>query len=109
KSAVLAAFVEPALVFSHPIRFHCWLPVSDRFSEFAHAIVAFFSAHPQGESERGRDRLASADAARRHDAAGSGRHLRLAATRSSGAEKDRTDRPRGTGSRRRTRTADADA
>jgi hypothetical protein len=31
KSAVLAAFPDPALVFSHPIRFHCWLPVPDRF------------------------------------------------------------------------------
>src|SRR6266513_5171532 len=97
----------PALVFSYPIRFHWRLPVFGRFFEYAHAIIAVLSTHPQGESERGGDRLASADAARGHDAAGSGRHLRLAAAGLSGVEEDRADRPRGTGPSRCAGTIDA--
>src|ERR1700676_3281121 len=99
----------PALLFSHPIRFHCWLPVPERCFWCAHAIVAVLSAHPQRESEGGGDRVASADAARRHDSAGSGRHLRLAAAGLKGAEEDRADRSRGTEQGWRHRTADADA
>ena len=75
----------------------------------AHATVAFLSSHPQGESEGSGDRLASPDAARRHDPAGSRRHLCLAAARLAGAEEDRADRARGAEPRRRARTADADA
>src|SRR5690242_8974751 len=58
---------------------------------FAHAPVPVFSAHPEGESQGGGDRFTPADAARRHDAAGSGRHLCLAAARLSCAEEDRAD------------------
>src|SRR6266404_157266 len=103
-------FTRPGLVFSYPIRFHCTplvyplIPLS-----LTHAIVAFFPADPERESERGGDRLASADAARGHDAAGGGRHLCLAAAGFSGAEEDRADRPRGAGPRRRPGTVDADA
>src|SRR6185369_6297415 len=79
------------------------------FPELTHAIVAVFSAYPERESERGGDRLASADAARGHDAAGSGRHLRLAAAGFSGSEEDRADRTRGTGPGRCTGIVDADA
>ncbi len=47
KSALLSGFLLiPALVFSHPIRFHCWLPISHRFPRRTHAIVAVLSAHP---------------------------------------------------------------
>src|ERR1700676_5294297 len=99
----------PALVFLHPIRFHCWLPVPERFFWCAHAIVAILSAHPQRESERGGDRVASADAARRHDPAGSGRHLCLATIGPAGAEEDRADRARGTEQSRSHRSLDADA
>src|SRR5665647_103614 len=98
-----------ALVFLYPIRFHCWPPASHRFFECAHAIVAVLSAHPERESERGRDRVASPDAARRHDAAGGGGHLCLAAAGLKGAEEDRADRPRGAEPGRRHRTLDADA
>src|SRR3979490_2130587 len=91
----------PPLVFLHPIRFHCWLPVPDRFFWCAHAIVAVLSAHPQRESERGGDRVASADAARRDDSAGGGGHLCLAAARSACAEEDRADRARGAEQSRR--------
>src|SRR5436190_12199003 len=99
----------PALVFSYPIRFHWRLPVFGRFFEYAHAIIAVLSTHPQRESERGGDRLASADAARRHDAAGGGGHLCLAAAGPAGPEEDRADRSRRAKPRRRHRTLDADA
>src|SRR5947209_18131994 len=55
-----------------------------RIPEHAHAIVAVFSADPEGNSEGSRNRIAPPDAARRHDTAGSGRHLRLAAARPAG-------------------------
>src|SRR5258708_13584200 len=97
------------IVVLRAIRFHCSTPMSYRFFERAHAIIAVLSAHPERESEGGGDRVASADAARGHDAAGSGRHLCLAAAGTAGAEEDRADRPRGTESRRRPGTADADA
>src|SRR5438477_7841627 len=99
----------PALVFSYPIRFHWRLPVFGRFFEYAHAIIAVLSTHPQRESERGGDRLASADAARRHDAAGGGGHLCLAAAGPARAEEDRADRARGAEPCRRYRTVDAHA
>src|SRR3984893_9569730 len=99
----------PGLVFSHPIRFHCTPLVSPLIPlSFTHAIVAIFSTDPERKSERGGDCLASADAARGHDTAGGGRHLRLAAARLSGAEEDRADRARGAGPRRRAGIADAD-
>src|SRR6266851_7756932 len=81
-----------ALVFSGPIRFHCGSPVFHRFFEYAHAIITVLSTHPQGESEGGRDRVASPDAACGHDAAGSRRHLCLAAAGPAGVEEDRADR-----------------
>ena len=99
---------RPCVFAPDPVSLHR-LPVSHRFPELTHAIVAVFSAHPERESERGGDRLASADAARRHDAAGGGRHLCLAAAGLAGAEEDRADRARGTEPRRRAGTADADA
>ena len=76
--------------------------------EHAHAIVAFLPAHPEGDAEGGRDRVASADAARRHAAAGGRRHLCLVAARAAGPAQDRNDRARGTEPRRRHRTFDAD-
>src|SRR4029078_532237 len=80
ESAFPAAFSRPpALYFHTRSGFTAPLLVSHLFPEVTHAIVAVFSAYPERESERGGDRLASADAARGHDAAGSGRHLRLAA------------------------------
>src|SRR5258708_39431540 len=75
---MLAAFPKPALVFSHPIRFHCWFPVFSDSLRRAHAIVAVLAAHPERESEGGGDRVASVDAACGHDPAGSGGDLRLA-------------------------------
>ena len=53
-------------------------------AEFPHASFPLFPADPEGDAERGGDRLASADAARRHDPAGGGGHLRLAAARPPG-------------------------
>src|SRR6185312_16407121 len=58
-------------------------------SEAPDAPVTLFPAHPARDAERSRDRLAPADAARRHDAAGSGRYLRLPAAWPARAEKDR--------------------
>src|SRR5258708_32874074 len=94
------------LVFLHLIRFHCSTPMSHRFFERAHAIIAVLSAHPERESERGGDRVASDDAARGHDAAGSGRHLCLAAAWTAGGGEDRAYRSRGRELRRRPGTAD---
>src|SRR5260370_37535040 len=68
-------FTRPGLVFSYPIRFHCTPLVSPLIPlSLTHAIVAFFPADPERESERGGDRLASVDAALGHHAAGGSRH-----------------------------------
>ena len=73
-----------------------------------HAAVALFPAHPQGESARGRHRLAPADAARRHDPPAGGRQLFLAAAGQARARQGVPDRARGAGPRRRARDPDAD-
>src|SRR5260221_5350379 len=80
------------------------------FAEIAriHAPIRLFSAAAQGESERGADRLASPDAARRHDPPVERRDLFLAAARLPRPQEGRADRPRGAGPRRRPRGADAD-
>src|SRR5438067_9750399 len=106
---MLAAFPKPALVFSHPIRFHCWFPAFSDSLRRAHAIVAVLAAHPERESERSGDRVAPVDAARGHDPAGSGGYLRLAAAGLAGVEEDRADRPRRTEPRGRAGALDADA
>ena len=49
------------------------------------ASFPLFPADPQGDAKGGGDRLASADAARRHDPTGGGGQLRLAAARASGS------------------------
>ena len=71
-------------------------------------LSPLFPAHPARDPERGGDRLAPADAARRHDAAGGGRHLRLPAARLPRLAEDLPDRARGAGPLRRHRAADAD-
>ena len=76
--------------------------------ESADAPLPLLPADPARDAEGSGDRLAPADAARRHDPAGGGRHLRLAAARPARAEQDRADRARGAEPRRRARTADAD-
>src|SRR5260370_17240637 len=91
ESDTLAAFLDAALVFSRPIRFHCWPPLFHRFFWCAHAIVAVLAAHPERESERGGDRVTSVDAARGHDPAGSGGCLHLAAAWRAGIEEGRPD------------------
>ena len=78
------------------------------FRDTNHAPLPLFPAHPARNAERGGDRLAPADAARRHDAAGGRRHLRLPAARLPGAAEDLPDRARGAEPRRRHRAADAD-
>src|ERR1700736_3841697 len=77
--------------------------------ECSHAIVAFLFAHPEGDAEGGRNRVASADATCGHDAAGSLRDLCLAAARAARAEEDRADRARRAEPGRGHRAVDADA
>ena len=72
-----------------------------------HAPVPLFPADPARDPEGGRDCLPSADAAGRHDPAGGGRHLCLAAARLPRAQEDRADRARGAEPRRRDRASDA--
>src|SRR5262249_50830100 len=72
------------------------------------ALVRLFHAYAQGDSGRGGDRLASADAARRHGAAGERRYLFLAAAGVRRPEANRADRARGAGPRRLPGSADAD-
>ena len=72
------------------------------------ATVPLLPADPARGAEGGRNRLPPADAARRHDAAGVGRHLRLPAARAPRAAQDRADRARGAEPCRRDRDADAD-
>ncbi len=73
-----------------------------------HAPLPLFPADPQGDAEGGGDRLAPADAARGHDPAGGGRHLRLAAAGPAGAAQDLRHRARGAEPRRGDRGPDAD-
>src|ERR1700693_6414231 len=98
----------PPLCFCSRSAFTAPLPCFTDSIRFAHAIVAVPSAYPERESQGGRDRIASPDAARGHDPAGSGRYLCLAAAGLAGAEKDRADRARRAKPRRRPRTVDAD-
>ncbi len=72
-------------------------------------LSRYFLPAAQGNARRGADRLAPADAARRHDPPGGGRHLRVAAARLRGPEEHRAHRARGNGPRRRDRAPDADA
>ena len=72
-----------------------------------HAPVPLFPADPARNTERGGDRLASIDAARRDDAAGGRGHLRISATRIPRAAEDLSDRPRGAEPIGCERTADA--
>src|SRR5215472_11386035 len=60
------------------------------------------------EPKRGADRLAPADAARRHDPPVERRHLFLAAARVARPQKGGAHRTRRTGPRRRARDSDAD-
>src|SRR5450631_2459903 len=73
-----------------------------------HAPVPLFPADPARYAERRRDRLAPADAARWHDAPGSGGHLRLPAARLPRAAKNLRDRARGAEPLRCHRAFDAD-
>src|SRR3954451_1085227 len=98
-----------ALVFRHSLQVQCSPAIFRIFPGLTHAIVAVLSAHPQRESERGRDRLASPDVARWDDPAGSRRYLCMAAAGVAGAEEDRADRSRGTEPRRCAGSIDADA
>src|SRR5260370_1302223 len=66
------------------------------------------SADPEGESGRGADRLASADAARRPGSPDQRRHLCLAAARLSRLEEHRAHRARGAGCLGGAGSADAD-
>ena len=71
-------------------------------------LSRYFLPDPEGDAEGGGDRLASADAARRHAPAAGGRHLFLAAARLPRSEEDRADRARGAEPGRGARSADAD-
>ena len=82
-------------------------PIRVRRARF-HASFPLLPADSEGDAERGGNRLASADVARRHDPAGGGGVLRLAAARRPGAAQDLRHRPRGAGPRRRDRSPDAD-
>ena len=73
-----------------------------------HAPFRLFPADAQRNPFRGGDRLAPADAARRHGASGQRRNLLLAAARLPGAREDRADRARGAGPCRCPGGADAD-
>ncbi len=73
-----------------------------------HASIPLFPAHPARAAARGRNRLAPANAARRHDAAGGGRHLCLPAARLPRLAENLPNRARGAGPLRRHRTVDAD-
>src|SRR5471030_2954861 len=66
-----------------------------RISSKIHAPVPLFPANPARYAERRRDRLASADAARRYDAARGGRHLCLPAARLPGTAENLRDCARG--------------
>ena len=97
------------IVFCRPFRFHSASRNPTRFPSNPHAPVPLFPADPARDAERGGDRLPPADAARRHDAAGGGRHLCVAAARACACcNKITPDRARGAEPRRRDRTADAD-
>ena len=72
------------------------------------ASFRIFPAAAARESERGADRLAPADAARRDDPPVERRHLFLAAARAARPEKSRADRARGAGPRRCAGDPDAD-
>src|SRR4029077_6908861 len=96
----------PALVFSRPIRF--LLPSNPRIPQEIHAPVPLFSAHPARNAERGGDRVASADAARGHDATGGCGHLCVPAAWLSRAAENLPDRTRGTEPVGRDRAVDAD-
>src|SRR5260370_18398117 len=88
-------FTRPGLVFSYPIRFHCTPLVSPLIPlSLTHAIVAFFPADPERESERGGDRLPSLDAPPGHDAAGGAPPLFLGSAGVSGAQQAPAQQPR---------------
>src|SRR5574338_41698 len=82
-----------ALCFCSRSAFTLTLP--PRIFQGFHAPVPLFPAHPARDAERGGDRVAPIDVARRHDAAGGRRHLRLPAAGLSGAAEDLPDRARG--------------
>ena len=96
-----------ALVFSRPIRFHSGSPQTSILNRH-HAPDPLLPADPARDPEGGGDRLPPADAARRHDAAGGGRHLCLPAARAAGVAEDRADRARGAEPLGRHRAVDAD-
>src|SRR5260221_14040471 len=79
-----------------------------RESARSDAPVPVFPAAPAREPERGADRLAPADAARRHDPPVIGRDLFLAAAGAARVEAGRADRARGAGPLRRAGNPDAD-
>src|SRR5215467_10583393 len=79
-------------------------PTRVRFDAALRVLFAGIAREP----ERGADRLAPADAARRDDPTIERRHLFLAAARSSRSEEGRADRARRAGSRRRPGDPDAD-
>ena len=99
---------QPSLPLQGPfptVRRHPGRPSEDRIQ---HADEPVFPADLEGESGRGADRVASADAARRPRSPDQRRHLCLAAARLSRAEEYRADRARGAGRRGRPGSADAD-
>src|SRR5262245_43395190 len=72
------------------------------------ATIALLLARPAGDTERSRDRVASAHAACGHDPSGERWDLLVAAARLARPEEDRADRARGTESVGGRRAADAD-
>jgi len=82
------------LVFSPPIRFLSQgLPETSRIvGSNADAPVPFFPADPARHAKGGGNRLAPADAARRHGPPGGRRHLRLPAARDARAPQGGPDR-----------------
>src|SRR5262249_10437340 len=73
----------------------------------AHAPIPIFFADLTRGPERGRDCLPPFDASRRHDSAGGGGNLCLAAARFSRPAENCSNRARGNGPGRRDRTFDA--
>src|ERR1051326_8899316 len=97
------------VVFCRSIRFHSAPRARMLESDLLHASLPLLPADPARDAEGGRDRLAPADAARRHDPPGGGRHLCVAAARLPRAQEGGRDRARGAEPRRRDRGSHADA
>src|SRR4051812_50114469 len=85
---------RPCVLAANPVSLH-ESRVPPILRVCAHAIVALFLAYPEGDAEGGRNRLASADAARRHDAAGGRPHPPPAAPPPAGGAEKRGQPPPG--------------